>query len=123
MWRQAWIWSAAAGIATLLVWVGSLAPGTATHSINGVAASLNAANRSRPLLTMTARNGGRMTVRLDSNTRILKAGKAVAASQIRAGDKLQVDYASKWGARIARGIVIESPLAKKPASQPTKKRR
>lgn len=112
------------GVAAALIWVGSLAPSGITQSLDGVAMSLNVTSKSRPLLTMTARNGGRIAVRLDSNTRVMKTDKVVAASHIRTGDKLRVDYVWKWGTRIARRITIESPPpTKKPSSQPIKKRR
>jgi hypothetical protein len=62
------------------------------------------------------------TFALDPNTKITKAGKAIAAADLKAGDAVQVRYTEDGGKATAQAVTVRpAPPAKKADAKPAEK--
>lgn len=72
-------------------------------------------------ITISTSSGTSLTVGIDKNTRISKAGKTIKMTDIKMGDFVTIDYELKSGRKIAKSIIVQSKTV--PATVKEKKKR
>lgn len=72
-------------------------------------------------ITISTSSGTSLTIDIDKNTRISKAGKTIKMTDIKSGDAVTVDYESKGSKKIAKSIIVRTKTV--PAAVKEKKKR
>lgn len=72
-------------------------------------------------ITISTSSGTSLTIDIDKNTRISKAGKTVKMTDIKRDDSVTADYELKSGRKIAKSIIVQSKTV--PTTVKEKKKR
>jgi len=89
----------------------------AAKSLSGTVVSIDAEAKTIVLTVKKKKVESQETVSLDENTKIKKAKNDIALADIVAGDKVNVRYTVKDGAKVAKSVTVRVKAASKKAKK------